>query len=108
MALSGTHIACGYYGTPFNKGPTPVPTLLSTLVWSQTMANPGTTTNAAPGAKKDYGPLIFEVYASADIYVSYGAPSVIDAASGARVFVPATTVCDFLVQPGDKLAWTTA
>lgn len=104
MALSGAHIVCAYYGLPFND--LPFPQLLSSLAWSQTMANGGTTTNAAPARATTFGQIIFEVYSSADIYVSYGVAP--DATNGPRVFVPAATTCDYLVQPGDKLAWILA
>lgn len=104
MALSGLTVTCSYTGTPsYNPS---APPLLSLLVWQETPSTGVVTTNAAPGANAAYGPCVFEVYASADSYVSYGASPA--SAGTLRVFVPAATVCDFICQPGDKLAWVAA
>lgn len=104
MALSGLHVLCAFAGPSSPKG-TPV-MLPSNMQWSQTMATGATTTKSAPAQPNEYGGVIFEVTASADVYVSIGpAP---DASTSPRAFVPASTVTDFVVKSGDKLNWQLA
>lgn len=104
MALSGMTITCGYSGTgTFNQS---APPLISKLVWQENPSTGVTTTNSVPGANEQYGPCVLEVYAVADSYLSYGASP--NASGTVRIFIPATTRCDFIVIPGDKAAWVAA
>lgn len=104
MALTGLTVTCGYSGTPtYNQS---TPPLLSRVAWQEGAATGTLSTNAAPGANKQYGPSIFEVYAVADSWFSYGATP--DSTASPRVFIPATTLMDFIVEPGDKFMWQAA
>lgn len=102
---SGTHIACGLVFTPGEAA------LLGKILWSETQANAGATTNIAPenptvGGAHGVGKLAFEVSASVDIFVAVGpAP---DAVAGPRILVRAGTDRDIFCRPGDRLAWTPA
>lgn len=100
-ALSGMSITCAYTGLPtFNQS---APPLLSLIAWQEAPATGTATTNTVPGQNASYGPCVIEVYATANSWLSYGpAP---DSAGSKRVFVPATTRCDFIVNPGDKAMW---
>lgn len=111
MALQGTHIACGYVGSPPNGA------LLGAIQWSRTMAAPGVTDVAAlntdvsiPGIVASN--LSFEVRAVADIWVAWGkapdASQISGSGQSARLFVPANETRNILCQPGDKLAWALA
>lgn len=104
MALSGTHILCGYAGGRgfFNT----TLAVFNEMMWSQTMSNPGTTTNSAPASNDSWGDPLFRVHASQDIYIAVGGSP--DPTSGARMFVPANMTIDVFAAHNDKLAWVTA
>lgn len=104
MALSGLHVLCAATGPSSKKGVNVQ--LPSAMLWSETIASAGTTTHSASAPQGDYGPIIFEVTASADSFVAIGLTP--NASSGARAFVPANTPTDFIVKSGDKLAWIAA
>lgn len=107
MALSGLHVTCGFAGEP--RGSASSIPLLGAAVWSETMANPGTTTMEAPPAPSMpalAGRPVFSVRASADAWIAVGPNP--DAAAGPRRYLAANTDFDFFVEPGHKLAWTAA
>lgn len=104
MAFSGLHVTCGYAGSFTNRNTTL--SLLGKVVWSQTFASAGTTTNSAPAASDAAGDPMFQVRASADSFVAIGPTP--NASTGARIFVPAGERVEFYGQPGDRLAWVAA
>lgn len=64
MALTGAHIECGtsvVYGN----------STLFSVIWSETIAVPGTTTQSAPAGIFD-GNLVFRIRTSAESYVATG------------------------------------
>ncbi len=101
MALSGMHIACGYAGNVVNKQQGL--SLMGPLVWSQTMAAPGTTNEAAPQVSGGSGYPVFQLRASADSYAAISSNP--DATSGPRIFVPANETVTIYAKPADKVAW---
>lgn len=116
MALSGLHVACCYSGA-IGPRDSEMP-VIGSPVWSQTMASPATSTQSAgdvgnPITPARAGQAVFRVVASADSWVAIGpspdaSQTTSTTSNNARHFVPALTLCDFAVQSGDKLAWTTA
>jgi hypothetical protein len=108
MALSGTHITCGFVGSP------PAPALMGAAQWSTTMAAAGVTALAAslpastpPGVTITN--LAFEVRPTVDIYVAVGKNPDASQANGsgdsARIFCPANETRNIFCAVGDKLAW---
>jgi hypothetical protein len=104
MALSGLHVNCGYAG-PFQRRDAAVG-ILGRVAWSETMAAPGTTTNAAPANSDGAGEPMFQVYAATDAFIAIGKSP--NASTGPRVFVPAATRVEVYAEQGDKMAWIAA
>jgi hypothetical protein len=106
MALSGTHIACGYSGPVHDKNHNVA--LLSECMWSQTMASAGTTTNASPIESSVAGAPIFSIISTVDIYFAIGTAP--DATNGPRRFLQANTPIDVFGKRagGEFLAWVAA
>ena len=104
MALPALSVTCAYSGSnPYSQS---APALMSRLSWQEAATTGVVSTNSAPGANGQYGPPIFEVYATADSWFSYGAAP--DSAASPRVAIPAYTRCDFIAAPGDKFMWQAA
>lgn len=110
MALSGVHIACGYAGGSGRNGQT-LPTTQKPA-WSETMAEPGTTAQAAPavGGQRDGDPM-FLIATSLAIFVAVGPNP--NAVTGPRIFIAPATVngvgyLPIFADPGDKVAWVAA
>lgn len=104
------HVVCGYYGSPAVGSLPP----LEKILWSETIASGGTSSNAAPAATAGQARPILRVYSSVAAYV-------VPVATGgdatqtngntpatARQYVPANTFIDIYVQPGHKLTWAAA
>ncbi len=108
MALAGVHCAFGYAGVRGVIGGVGVQSTLSLfrINNSETLATAGTTTAVAPAVDPYAGEPVARVTASADSFVSFGASP--DASTGARDFIPALETRDFVVKPGDKMAWVAA
>lgn len=104
MAAPAFTVTCGYTG--FSSVNNYTPPLLSRLVWQEAATTGTKSTNNAPGLANSYGPPVFEVYAAADSWFSYGVTP--NSAGAARVLVPASTTMDFIVQPGDFFMWQAA
>lgn len=106
MAFSGLHVVCAYAGSRTNQAK--VAPTLGRPIWSETMASPATTANAAPAADgaNGLGDAVFHLRASADSWVAVG--SAPNASTGARVLVPAGEFVTMYVQKDDKLAWIAA
>ena len=105
MALSGVHIECGYAGGQ-GIGDNYF-ALRKTLVWSETLAGPGTTSNSAPAANpKTTGSPIFSIIASQAIFYATGLNP--DPVNGPRRFLGAGIKEDLFVNQDDKFAWTLA
>lgn len=104
MAAPAFSVTCGYagYSSPNNY----TPALIGKLVWQEAATTGTQSTNRAPGAANSYGPPIFEVYAAADSWFSYGAAP--NSAGAVRVLVLAGTVMDFIAEPGDYFMWQAA
>lgn len=104
MALPSFSATCSYSGSqPPNSS---TPPLASKLVWQEAPSTGVASTNSAPGASDQYGPCVLTVYAAADSWLSYGAAP--NSAGTVRMPVPATTLCYFIVAPGDKFMWQAA
>jgi hypothetical protein len=106
MALSGVHVTCCYAG-----GNSDIPTdsfpLVGEILWSQTMASGGTTTESAPLPERPNRTRpLFQVYGTADFYVAIGPFP--NASGNQRAFVPAYTLREFYCVERDKLAWVLA
>lgn len=71
MALSGVHVTCCYAGN--TDSPDQSYPLVGKILFSQTMASAGTTTQSAPVVDTTgrNNPL-FQVYGTADFYVAIG------------------------------------
>ena len=110
MALSGTHIACGFVGHHGRDGV--VQALLGRVSWSETMAAAGVTANAAPETTPTLGEPSFEIRSSVDIFVARGkspdASQAVGSGNAARIFVPAGETRNVFCGPGDRLAWVAA
>lgn len=104
MAFAGTHIACLYVGgVDVNSARLPV---VGRVVWSESMASAGTTTQAAP-AHRDNSDPSFEITPAADIFVSIGPTP--DASQSPRLLLraadgPRNVFC----RPLDRVAWVLA
>jgi hypothetical protein len=108
MALVGIHIACRYMGSL--NGANPVKDVWGPVVWSETPAAAGTTTNAVP-VKPDpqYGDAVVTVRPVADSFITYGPiPADPAVAANARDFVAAGTTVHLAVPAGSKIRWATA
>jgi len=103
MAFSGLHVSCARTGGDIDRDRI---SLLGPVTWSEAPADGVTSTNAAPGVKNGKGYPVFEIYSSTDAYFAYGVNP--NADTGPRLFVPAATLIDVLVEPGDRFAWTAA
>ena len=102
MAFSGLHVTCCKIAAPpEHRRHLPV---LGKPQWSEAPADGTTSTNAAPALAD--ASAVFEIYSSADAYISIGGAP--DPDVSPRLFVPALTPVDVLVEPGDKFAWTAA
>ncbi len=103
MALTGLHITFGYAGT----NPTPIQTSsVFRVSSSETIAAAGTSTTSAPAFNRYSGEPIARVTASAAAFVAFGTSP--NATSGARIYLNALETKDFVVRPGDKIAWIAA
>ena len=105
MALSGVHVTFGYAVDVLNKQG---PALPFNATSSQTMASPGTSTISAP-SELGVGPLpLLSLSASAAIFYVVGQNPNINT-DPRRYYDPALNAReDIAVNPGDRVAWTTA
>jgi hypothetical protein len=102
MAFSGLHVTCCKIAAPpENRRHLPV---LGKPQWSEAPADGSVSSNAAPTLTD--ASAVFEIYSAVDAYISIGGNP--DAGASPRLFVPALTVVDVLVEPGDKFEWTAA
>jgi hypothetical protein len=99
--LSGVTVSCIATGAPTLVGQ--LQHLPSKLLWQEAPATGVATSNSAPSVSGEYGPVIFRLYSAVDAWVSYGDDP--DSSASPRVFLPAETERDYIVQPGDKLMW---
>lgn len=102
MAFSGINISIHQGTVPRLTAQGFALPIYGTLLSSQYMASPGTSTIAAPDSPDCFARII----ASADSFVAIGASP--NAATGAVVFCPAYIPVDILLNPFDKFNWTTA
>lgn len=96
MALTGVHIACT--GVNVVNGAS----LVGNVIWSQTMASAGTTTQAAPSQNG----MAFEISPANDIYIAKGATP--DATGTNRLLVRSGETRNILAFPGEYIAWVLA
>lgn len=104
MAFAGVLVSFGYASSNDLN-------LLGNVAWSELMATPGTTSQAAEDefeAIRKQGSAVrcFEIAASADAFVSVGATP--DAATGPRILVRAGETRNLLCKGGDRVAWAAA
>lgn len=103
MAFSGLHVVCAYPGSEATQKE-PAPTLGRPL-WSETLATPGTTSQASPGGGRN-GDAVFHLRSSVDAYAALGQTP--NASTGPRILVPAGEFVTVYTKGGDKLAWVEA
>ena len=113
MALTNLAVTCGYMGEG-EHGTNNAP-IFGQAVWSENIAA-GTTAHTAPVAGvagAGTGRPVFQVVAAAASWVATGpVPDAGQAVSTvlqtSREYVPAATLVNIYVNPGDKLAWILA
>ncbi len=107
MALTGVHVACLFVGGA--GASRQVVEISGKAAWSQTMASPGTTTQAAVSNSQTYGDPCFEIRSAADVYVAVGknpdASQTTGTGDTARILVAGGETRNIFASPGDKLAW---
>jgi len=99
MALTGVHIACLTVNIVNGAS------LSGSILWGQTMANAGTTTQAAPS---DQSAMSFEISPAADVFVAMGQSPDASSVTGQRILVRGGETRNILAFPGSKVAWVLA
>lgn len=104
MALDGVLISFGYTNVQS-------PGLLTHVAWTEQLAAPGTTSQAAEDeyeAIRTQGSAVrcFEIAASADAFVSVGPTP--NAATGPRILVRGGETRNLLCKGGDRVTWALA
>ena len=100
-----TYITCNFSGGSGKRGLTlPV---LGPLIWSQTMASPGTTTNSAPAGNQEQGDPMFDIISTSNVILVAIGPAPNAATDPHDVVLEGERLQRFC-NPGDKVAWITA
>lgn len=101
MALAGLAVTCLATGGPTLVGQ--LQQLPSRVWWSEDFATDGTTAAMAPSVASEYGPNIFRIFPVVACWIAIGPDP--DATTGPRIYLPAQSERDYIVQSGDKLDW---
>lgn len=105
MTFTGLHITAAYVGPHYSRNQAKED-IVGKLLASETMAEPGVSTLAAPAVHENAGMATFRVHAGVDAFIAIGTEP--DANAGPRDLVRAGETVSFYAEPDHRLAWVAA
>lgn len=106
MAFAGLNVTFGYIST---NGGVAIAPVYGAITASHNMSVAGTSNVAAPPLSADPSRTpMASIYSTADAWITTGLIPSDPTVDGARRFVPAVTLVDFLIGANEKVRWAAA